>query len=127
LVIVYLLAFFGLNFWFVALSAMHVRRLLHRDVFRPPDRDDGNEFFPPLTLLVPAYNEEVTCIESVKSLLRLRYPNYEVIICNDGSKDRTVDVLRKAFQFERADINYRDQLETAEILGLYEARCELPP
>lgn len=127
LVVVYLLVFFGLNFWFVALSALHVRRLLHRDVFRPPDTDDGNEYFPPLTLLVPAYNEEVTCIESVKSLLRLRYPNYEVIICNDGSKDKTVEVLRKAFKFERADINYRDQLETAEILGLYEARCELPP
>ena len=127
LVIVYLLAFFGLNFWFVWLSAKHVRRLLHRDVFRPPDTDDGNEFFPPLTLLVPAYNEEVTCIESVKSLLRLRYPNYEVVICNDGSKDKTVQVLRDAFQFERADINYRDQLQTAEILGLYEARCELPP
>ncbi len=126
LVVVYLAVFFGLNFWFVWLSARRVRRLLHREVFRPPIVDDGNEFFPPLTLLVPAYNEEVTCVESVKSLLRLRYPNYEVIICNDGSKDRTVSVLREAFQFERADINYRDQLQTAPIHGLYEARCELP-
>lgn len=126
-VIVYLLFFFGLNFWFVALSALRVRRLLQRDGYRPPDVDDGNEFFPPLSLLVPAYNEEVTCIESVLSLLRLKYPAYEVVICNDGSKDRTVEVLRKEFQFERADINYQGTLETAEVLGMYEARCELPP
>lgn len=125
-VIVYLMVFFGLNFWFVGISAMRVRRLLFRDVFRPPDTDDGNQYFPPLTLLVPAYNEEVTCIDAVKSLLMLRYPNYEVIICNDGSKDRTVEVLREAFKFERADINYRAELGTAEIRGLYEARCELP-
>ena len=63
--------------------------------------DRESPFLPPLTLLVPAYNEEVTCEDSVRSLLRLDYPCYEVIICNDGSKDRTVEVLSAAFGFVR--------------------------
>ena len=126
IVVTYLIAFFGVNFWFVVLSGLYVNRLLHRETFRPPQADANSHFFPPLTLLVPAYNEEVTCIESVKSLLRLNYPNYEVIICNDGSKDRTVEVLRAAFSFERADVNYQPLLETSKIVALYEATCDLP-
>ncbi len=126
LVVTYLTAFFALNFYFVVLAALRVRRLLFREQIRPPTRDSGSPFLPPLALLVPAYNEEVTCIESVQSLLRLDYPSYEVIICNDGSKDRTVEVLRKAFGFERTDVNYHPVLATAPVLGLYQATCPLP-
>ncbi|MCA9679275.1 MAG: glycosyltransferase family 2 protein [Kofleriaceae bacterium] len=126
LVVTYLVVFFAINFWFVALSANRVRRLLFRDQIRPPMTDAHSAFLPPLTLLVPAYNEEVTCIESVKSLLRLDYPSYEVIICNDGSKDRTVEVLRAAFGFERTDVNYDPVLATAPVRGLYQATCALP-
>ncbi|MFH1740473.1 MAG: glycosyltransferase family 2 protein, partial [bacterium] len=41
---------------------------------------------PPITLLGPAYNEEATCVEATKSLLTLKYPSYEILIVNDGSK-----------------------------------------
>jgi cellulose synthase/poly-beta-1,6-N-acetylglucosamine synthase-like glycosyltransferase len=126
IVVVYLVAFFGINFWFVILSALRVGRLLRREALRPPDCDENNPFLPPLSLLVPAYNEEVTCIESVKSLLRLRYPNYEIIICNDGSKDRTVEVLREAFGFERSDVNFQNLLGCAQIRAMYVATCPLP-
>src|SRR5688572_9589708 len=85
-VLLYVGAFFGINFWSAMLALGRVLRDLRRDRVRPPDRDEQNPFLPPLTLLVPAYNEEVTCIESVRSLLRLRYPRFEIVICNDGSK-----------------------------------------
>ena len=125
-VILYLIVFFAINFYFVAVSWWNVSRQMQRDIWHPPERDEDNPFLPLLTLLVPAYNEEVTCIESIRSLLRLRYPSYEIIICNDGSKDRTVEVLRKEFAFERTDVNYQSRLGTAEIRGLYQATCELP-
>ncbi|MEO8846455.1 MAG: glycosyltransferase family 2 protein [Kofleriaceae bacterium] len=127
IVITYLAVFFAINGYFVVLSSREVSRRLRREVLRPPIRDAANPFFPPLTLLVPAYNEEVTCVDSVRSLLRLDYPHYEIVICNDGSKDRTVQVLIDAFKFERSDINYHPELETAAIRGLYKATCELPP
>jgi len=58
---------------------------------------------PPVTLLAPAYNEEATCIESTKALLSLNYPEYEVIVINDGSKDRTRDVMIEAYEMEPAE------------------------
>ena len=52
---------------------------------------------PPVTLLAPAYNEEATCVQSVRSLLALEYADYEVLVINDGSKDGTLRALTEAF------------------------------
>lgn len=53
---------------------------------------------PGVTLLVPGYNEEATIVESVRSLLALRYPQLEIIVVNDGSKDATLQRLIEAFE-----------------------------
>lgn len=45
----------------------------------------------PISILVPAYNEEETIVENVRSMLALHYPDFEVIVVNDGSKDRTLN------------------------------------
>jgi cellulose synthase/poly-beta-1,6-N-acetylglucosamine synthase-like glycosyltransferase len=59
-----------------------------------------SEATPPITLLVPAYNEEATIVESLRSTLTLRYPEYEIIVVNDGSKDGTLARLIEAFALE---------------------------
>ena len=51
---------------------------------------------PGISVVAPAYNEESTVAESVRSLLLLNYPLFEVVLVNDGSKDRTLDVRRRA-------------------------------
>src|SRR5688572_16073660 len=48
---------------------------------------------PGVTIIAPAYNEEVTCIGSVRSLLMLKYPDYEIVVVNDGSRDGTLERL----------------------------------
>jgi cellulose synthase/poly-beta-1,6-N-acetylglucosamine synthase-like glycosyltransferase len=57
---------------------------------------------PPITLIAPAYNEEATCVESVRSLLTLEYPQYDILVVNDGSTDGTVERLREAFDLYEA-------------------------
>ena len=52
---------------------------------------------PPMSVIVPAYNEGITIVESVHALLRLQYPEHEVVIVNDGSSDNTLAVLIEAF------------------------------
>src|SRR5688572_12619552 len=47
----------------------------------------GSSKMPAVSLLVPAFNEELTITENVRSLLSLQYPEYEVIVINDGSTD----------------------------------------
>jgi cellulose synthase/poly-beta-1,6-N-acetylglucosamine synthase-like glycosyltransferase len=57
----------------------------------------GSEALPPLSILVPAYNEEVTIAASVLSFLTLQYPRHEVVLVNDGSRDRTMERLITEF------------------------------
>ncbi len=79
---------------------------------------------PPVTLLAPAYNEEATCIESTKALLALNYPEYEVIVINDGSKDRTRQVLIEAFDMEKAERAPVASLKSAAVRGIYRSRYQ---
>ena len=125
-ILAYLLVFLSLNLVFVALSFRHVRRFLQGEQVRPAAARETDAFLPTISLLVPAYNEEVTIVESLRSLLRLRYPSFEIVVCNDGSQDRTVDVLRRAFSMVRTELEYRPHLGTAPIRAFYATRGELP-
>ncbi len=57
---------------------------------------------PGVTILMPAYNEEVVIVEAVRSALSMNYENIEVIVINDGSSDATVQVLVDAFGMSAA-------------------------
>ena len=57
----------------------------------------GGALTPGVSLLVPAYNEEVGIVTSVQALLSLRYPRHEVVVIDDGSTDATFERLRAAF------------------------------
>lgn len=50
-----------------------------------------------ISLIVPAYNEEVGIVESVRSLLALAYPDVEVVVVNDGSTDGTLELMIDRF------------------------------
>jgi cellulose synthase/poly-beta-1,6-N-acetylglucosamine synthase-like glycosyltransferase len=54
-------------------------------------------YAPPVSILLPAYNEEAHIVSVVRSLLAVRYPQFELIIVNDGSTDATMRVLTEAF------------------------------
>lgn len=74
---------------------------------------------PSISVIAPAYNEEKTIIESVNSLLNLKYPDYELIIVNDGSKDNTLGVLIKYFDLTRVDYIYDCKINTKPVRGVY--------
>jgi len=58
-------------------------------------RVKGIRYHPKISIIVPAYNEEVTIKECIRSLLNLDYPNYEIIVIDDGSTDKTLGEAKK--------------------------------
>lgn len=77
---------------------------------------------PPITLISPAYNEEATIVEAVRSLLSLNYPDFEVLVCNDGSKDRSLETLREAFNLEPVARVPMGDIPTQPVRGTYRSR-----
>lgn len=77
---------------------------------------------PPITLIAPAYNEEATCVESVRSLLTLEYPEYDILVVNDGSKDGTIERLTEAFNLHPADRVPTAELDSAKVRGVLRSR-----
>ncbi len=78
-----------------------------------------HDLLPSISIIAPAYNEEKSIVESVTSLLNLRYPTYEVIVVNDGSKDGTIDTLIDHFKLERKHPFFELKLATKGLRGVY--------
>lgn len=79
-------------------------------------------FAPGISVLAPAYNEEATISESIKSFLMLDYPNYVVIVINDGSKDKTLERLKETFLLESDSFFYDGRLSKTTIRGTYRSK-----
>ena len=92
----------------------HTQSMEKGNTFRSP-------FTKPVSLLVPIYNEELSIIGSVKSLLQLQYPQYEVILINDGSTDNTLAQVLKSFDLKKTKNVFRKQLPCQDIRGIYES------
>lgn len=76
-------------------------------------------FYRPLTIIVPAFNEEGTILASVRSLLNLHYPEFEVIVVNDGSKDGTMERLISGFRLVEIKKPLRLQIKHQKIRTIY--------
>lgn len=74
---------------------------------------------PGVSIVAPAYNEEATLGESVRSLLLLNYPTFEVVLVNDGSKDRTLEVAISEFDLLRAPEGSAQPLPSKPVRGIY--------
>lgn len=87
----------------------------------PLDTTFGTTHFKPMTLICPAYNEEAGVVASVNSLISLRYPEFQVVVVNDGSSDGTLAQLIKAFRMQPSNRVLRSLLPTSEVRGIYES------
>jgi len=74
---------------------------------------------PPISILVPAFNEAPNIVENVKALLALNYPSFEVIVINDGSSDNTLEKLKSGFSLRSVNHIYRHVIKTHSIKDYY--------
>ena len=82
---------------------------------------DLPERAPSISIVAPAFNEEVIVIDNVNSLLSLNYPNFEVIIVNDGSKDKTLDLLIENFELEETAFPYIEKVRCRPVKRVFKS------
>ena len=126
ILILYFLLYNSFQLAFVLVAFQEVRRKLRGRAYEDLDIVYQSPFTPPLSIIVPAYNEETTIVESLSSLVRLRFPRMEIIVVNDGSTDGTLDRIIREFGFRRMEITYEERITTRPVRGFYELRENLP-
>lgn len=81
-----------------------------------------SDALPPITILVPAYNEQKTIEASVTAILTLHYRTFEVVVVNDGSKDATLETLHHAFDLYEVPRTYPETIPTQPVRAVYRSR-----
>ncbi len=91
------------------------------DFFKHKKEDSKNYNFKehPISIVVPAYNEEVSIITCIDNLLRLDYPNYEIVLVNDGSKDKTMEVLKSNYSILELERHDHEKFKSNPIKNVY--------
>ena len=90
-------------------------------MYRTHNELKHNYYFP-ISIIVPAHNEEVVIIDSIKSLINSNYRNYEIIIVNDGSSDNTAQVLIDYFKLNKTNRPIPLKIKCKPIECIYEGK-----
>ena len=119
----FVLAYFlALNISYILLFFVSLREVLtflRRTFFSDYQQILRSDMTLPISMICPAHNEEKTIVDTVRSLQMLNYPEFEIIVVNDGSKDETLSRLLQAYDLRRVDRVYKRSLPTKSVRALY--------
>ena len=109
---------------FLSLRSLRRDRLVAR--FGRIDELLSSDLLPPVSIIVPAFNEAAGIVDSIRSMSMLRYPRFEIIVVNDGSQDDTLERLRVGFRLSEVTVPFRREIATAEVRGIHRSTLPLP-
>jgi cellulose synthase/poly-beta-1,6-N-acetylglucosamine synthase-like glycosyltransferase len=101
------------------ISLFAIVRHIHRVKYSPVREFRFSPETPPVSILMPVYNEEKTVIRSIRAALSIDYPLFEVILINDGSDDATLQTVIDTFRLKKIDRVYRSFLKTEAVKAFY--------
>ena len=104
------------------LSAVEMKSYLRKNSYVDYKAILVSPHAPSVSILAPAYNEEASIIDNVRSLLSLHYSNFEVIIINDGSSDNSMFLMIEHFGLEKVKFAVNEQLKTKPLRGVYKSK-----
>lgn len=117
------LYFFIVNSFYAVIFVLALISMRQRKELRPLLRQMNRlAFSPPVSVIVPAFNEEKSIVQSINSLLRLHYNQLEVVVVNDGSKDDTLELLKKSQLLVAEDIPRLSMISNSQIRGIYRSK-----
>ena len=102
-------------------SLLEIAGYMRKNRFVDYDAILSSPLAPSISLLVPAYNEGVNIIDSIRSLLSLQYNNYEIIVINDGSTDNSLEKLIHHFDLVKVKFAVNYEIQTRQVRGVYKS------
>ncbi|MCA1061302.1 glycosyltransferase [Rossellomorea aquimaris] len=121
-VLIYMILVISFYTILLVISLFQLRKTYGLDEWEPYEELLHLHQTKPVSILVPAYNESVGIMATVRSLLSIEYPEYEIIIINDGSTDDSLEKLIESFQLVKIKWVIRQQLETQPVRGVYQSK-----
>jgi cellulose synthase/poly-beta-1,6-N-acetylglucosamine synthase-like glycosyltransferase len=103
----------------IASSRIKKERFLNQEEYVEELASNKDTF--PVSVLIPAYNEEVGIYTTVRSMLGLNYPQYEIIVIDDGSKDNTSGKVIEEFKMTEIDVALRKYFNTKDVIKAYQS------
>lgn len=116
---VLLFSMFSIMGYLSTRSQLHYK---HKNSFGDLSKVMASPLAPGITIIAPAYNEGLTIVENIRSLLSLQYVNYEVMVVNDGSKDDTLQKMIDAYDLVRIERKIDPNWKSKPIRGIYKSR-----
>ncbi len=106
-------------------SALSLNKYVKMSHYSDHERYFDSENTIPISVIVPAYNESATIVDNVKNLLNLDFPEYEVVVVNDGSSDGTMPILIAHFNLIQVMQPVKRSIPTKNVRVIY--RCPQHP
>ncbi|MBT8280531.1 MAG: glycosyltransferase [Muriicola sp.] len=119
--LVFSLVLFSLYILMAYLATRNSIHYKHKNSFGDISKTLGSPLAPGITIIAPAYNEGLTIVENVRSLLSLQYVNYEVMVVNDGSKDDTLEKLIEAYDLKKIERDIDPAIKSKPVRGIYKS------
>jgi cellulose synthase/poly-beta-1,6-N-acetylglucosamine synthase-like glycosyltransferase len=120
MVLVYFVVLNSTYLILILLAAAQIVRQFRRAALMGYDDIFSNPLSPPVSVIVPAHNEEAVIVDSVRAMLALHYSEFEVIVVDDGSTDATFARLQSAFNLQPIDRVLPGQFPTmGEVFAIY--------
>lgn len=119
LFVLYMIGYASFLFLSVSVGSSTLYGAKRRNILK---NELSNDYYIPVSVLVPAYNEAVTIETTIKSLLALDYRLYEIIIVDDGSTDHTAEVVRETFRMRAVNRPIRRQIQCQPAEAVFESR-----
>jgi len=117
----YLLVINAVNTVLFVLAVRGIRQYRKKRKNWPYQKMISSIHVPPVSILVPCYNEEKTIVDNVESLLSIEYSEFEILVVNDGSQDHSLKKLILAFDLKKLDSPYKKEIPTAKVRGIYQS------
>lgn len=124
LFLILLVYFVVLTLYYLALAIIALfeeRKRIHQHHFEDYASLSTSAFTLPVSVIIPAHNEEDWILSSLKALLNLKYPEFELVVIDDGSTDNTLNILREEFNLEPINKSNVEYFHTGKIREVFKS------